>query len=1116
MRTLKPLFLACALALQAPAVTAYESHLVYRNDGQAMFDIRYFAVGDGFFMEGSYSPYTSTWNLDEGQKGKILQAMQYWADVIKPVPGYLPAAVNVGTYNDKNAAGTSGWNPIGTHYLTQLQMALQGANPGPGSYGSQGQFVMGTFDFDTVPYIPAQVPPTGRVDVMSTALHELAHGLGITSSVEGKNEDEKKPVFMDKLTDWSAHLRDDNGRPAQPGQAILCGPCTNPVSPDAFDVRKDQGYFAGKHVDEVLAGAMPGVPVKILGEHGGLDTNYMSHSELKNSTMSHQNYGNYASFMEAELAIMQDLGYDIDRRNFFGRSIYNDGLTVVNDQGYFQRNPQGTAYLPGTYNTAMLGVGLHIYGSRNTVYQRADLLTKGPGGTGIRVDGRANTIVIEPGARIHADGLNGRGLAFSYGRDHVLVQRGEVQALGELGIAASFDFGSSTLGDDLEYRGSYLRRSYDAPAPLLDELNGALVERYDLTGRLAGRQAAIYLSPNALVNHINVMRGAQIQGDIVSRYAQNDENGKPRLTQLSFGQLPDALGQATGRPDPAFALRYDGNIQGPNISLSAQGGQTSLNGRHDLHSVRVSYGATLAGNSRYTLQPGQAFVNEGTVAPGNSLGRIDIVGNYQQGPQGTLALEVDGQGGHDTLAVTGNAALDGRLAITPLQDWYPSNWNLRFDELVQAGATTGAFAAVAAASSSPTLAFQATGQGVGPYRLTASRSAQAYSRYAQDDNARQVGQALDRIAGIARPDIQPLYKALDFSASDGSTIAAALEPLSGAAYSTLFAGNLQREQQIADIAEHNLEASAITWRKAGASGSSQNAAGTPAAGLWRGYAAPFGAGLRQNRRDSQLAYDASTYGAVFGAHTQRKDWTLGAYTALSEQTVKVRDSQRGTGRSTALHLGLQARYAPDAAGAGAAGPFLFGLGQVGIEQGKLDRQLGIDSYQAKHRADWTGYSAGLTAGGGYNWALSPTLSAGPIASLAYTYLHRPGVTESGPDATRLHLDSAGFSSLRSNLGAGASLDLPLKNAAKLKAQLQVAWEHELLNRDLIQQAAFAGYPAQAFSTRNTVVGADALAVTVGLSYARDDRLSIGASLSSHFLRAGYRAVAGNLNVNWRF
>src|SRR5690606_16956717 len=137
--------------------------------------------------------------------------------------------------------------------------------------------------------------------------------------------------------------------------------------------------------------------------------------------------------------------------------------------------------------------------------------------------------------------------------------------------------------------------------------------------------------------------------------------------------------------------------------------------------------------------------------------------------------------------------------------------------------------------------------------LSANRPAQAYSRYAPNANAREVGQALDRIAGIARPDIQPLYAALDFSAADGSTVAAALEPLSSAAYSALFAGNLQREQQVADIAQRNLD---IVTHK----GSS------PADGLWRGYAAPFGAGFRQDRRDSQVAYDASSYGAVFGAH----------------------------------------------------------------------------------------------------------------------------------------------------------------------------------------------------------------------------------------------------------
>lgn len=1102
---MKKLFMTAALTglFASNNLYAGESYLVYSPQNIAVFQVRFFDIGDGPFMPGWPQPSESTWDLGQQRKEKILDAMRYWAEVITPRPGQLPAIVNVGTFDDNNAAGSSDSVNNGVISLTQLQGALSSIDTGELTFGSHAQFIMGKMDFDDIPYVPSQLPRTGKTDLVSVAVHELAHGLGISNMVTDlQGRGTFTPAFdTQPFGSWTSHLRDDHGNPARPGQVILCNGCNNPWDPQGFDVRLDKGYFTGRQVDEVLAGAMPGVPVKMLGDDGSVDDNYMSHIELKNSMMSHQNYRNFTTFMEAELALLQDMGYQIDRRNFFGFSLYGNGQTLTNRNGYFLRNQQGGGYLAGQYNTATLGVGLHVYGSDNRIFQQADLLTQGAGGAGIRIDGQNNTLNIEPGTRVYADGLNGRGVMFTYGKQHNLIQRGDIQALGTNGVAISFDFGNNLLGNEVDYRGSWIHQVGGYVATLLPELQGALVDNADISGRVVGKGAAIYISPNALVGNINILNGARLEGDIYSDYNQRDAYGKQRLTQLTFGRKASAYGQATDGADSDFSFTYRGNIEGiNNLALNAHGGKTSLNGDFQIFSMTIAPGAILSGNGSYILNEEGRFVNNGILAPGNSLGQINVTGAYQQGDTGQLVLEVDGRGRHDTLRVDGHAQFNGQLTFAPQPDWYAANWRLDSQDLLKTASYSGKFSAVNSVLRSPTLTLQTTPLEENSWQLSMLRASNAYSRYAQNDNARQVGQALDKIVAEAKSDIQPLYRSLDFSATDGGSISHALPQLSAGAYSAMLASSLHREQQIARII------------------GGPNPALMPkqlAEGEWRSFAIPFGGGFWQQRQGNNVGYDVSSYGMVFGAEKQNepeRNWIYGFHGAVSGQSVTVKSPETASGKTTAFDLGIHARYGVERP----EGMYLFGNGRFGIEDSWLDRSIHVETYGASHHASWTGLSGSLTAGGGYRWALIDNMSAGPITALSYTTLHRPGVKESGDDGSRLMLGAETFDSLRSSIGVNGNWNLPLDSGASIAAELQLTWDHELLDGNVVQQASFANYRSTGFRSRNQVGGRDALGVKAGMSYKLNTDVELGIGVESEMFRSGYDAIAGNLSATWRF
>jgi hypothetical protein len=109
-------------------------------------------------------------------------------------------------------------------------------------------------------------------------------------------------------------------------------------------------------------------------------------------------------------------------------------------------------------------------------------------------------------------------------------------------------------------------------------------------------------------------------------------------------------------------------FSGANIKA---GGRVRLDGGTlDAHFVDIR-GGTLTGVGTVVTGsgpiPGQVENLSGTVAPGNSIGTLNIVGRYSNGDSGTLAIELAGQSagtGHDQLIVEGVAALGGTLKVT--------------------------------------------------------------------------------------------------------------------------------------------------------------------------------------------------------------------------------------------------------------------------------------------------------------------------------------------------------------------------------------------------------------------------------------------------------------------
>ncbi|MCI7612717.1 MAG: hypothetical protein MSS66_07000, partial [Selenomonadaceae bacterium] len=738
-------------AANAPAYAMQEEIVSY--GGYDIFKVQYFDQQDKSQLDASdnnmwrrtkdnklvYDGLSYMYNAD--MKKALQGAFGQWAEILYRNGKNMisPACFLVGTTSQKANANASCFvyeipekgkfkELSGDYFLGVFQNGFKGETrdlfinsaewePGIISFGRVriGQNLGATLENNGAYYgwvyepLTQQSQSESAVSLQPVIFHEIAHSIGILTDVNYTNG---QYAFFD-LNKFASHLVDQRGIPSAPDRRISWAAedkdntnvfYVEGVLGDKLQAGSTSGriYFKGENVSQVLKGngeyakdfqGMDGIPILAWEpENKEMTELYpeFSHINLARSLMSHQNYRSYNNFIEAELAIMQDIGYDIDRRNFFGRSIYSDGNGTAdnplkNTQGYFARNAAGTAYETGRENTAALGVGLHVYGSGNYILQTdegkgdgsADLLACGTGGAGIRIDGVGNTVTVDKGVTVSADGENGRGVLVAYGNNNNVVIDGTVTAAGAGGDGVRFDFGSNSMGGNMEYRGSYLRY-----ARLVDENNGSIAnsKNVDLNsvinldrdsiaegdlagpmgsltvnGNLYGRDHAVYIAKNAFVDKIAVNDGARISGDIVSDWkhfdnglydggwgdekkgeklkivygAQEhyyDEYHKELVTQLNF----------TGNTE------MQGNISGSdNMKMTVNSGTLLHEGSADVVNVKVNEGATLLGGSYKVNKIPESrmagdkdtetgiFYNHGTIGALNEDSKLSIDGTLE-------------------------------------------------------------------------------------------------------------------------------------------------------------------------------------------------------------------------------------------------------------------------------------------------------------------------------------------------------------------------------------------------------------------------------------------------------------------------------------------------------
>ncbi|WP_186291825.1 autotransporter domain-containing protein [Ancylobacter moscoviensis] len=569
--------------------------------------------------------------------------------------------------------------------------------------------------------------------------------------------------------------------------------------------------------------------------------------------------------------------------------------------------------------------------------------------------------------------------------------------------------------------------------------------------------------------------------------------------------LGDVLNNGALAFDRSDDVTFSGTISGTGALQQNGTGATVLTGTSTYTgSTTVSSGAlivngSIAASSLLTVDSGTLVggtgtlpattINGGTLAPGNSIGTINVQGNLALSTGTTQQIEVSATAA-DRTNVSGTATLGGTVQVAATPDDYGPHTS--YVILHADGGVSGAETLSTTVSSvflDPTLSFDANNVFLNLTQLP-------FSSVAWTPNQRAVADAL-QVSGT-----HSALGAAVFNQATGAGARQAYDALSGEVHASAAGVMLDESRYLRDAVLGRARQAygnvpdplaalgpAVSQNFAALDDAVSRLAGkapsrTPDEPVSAAWAQAIGAWGRLDGDGNAATLDSRVGGFVSGFDvTFANSWRLGLAAGYTQSSLDV-DARNSSASIDNIHLALY--------GGTQQGPWgLRGGAAYTWHQLDTSRAVTFPGFAELVAADYDAATAQLFGEVGYTIALG-SAALEPFAGVAYVNLQTGGFTETGGVAA-LGAPDQSLDATFTTLGLRGSALLGVTNGVALTARGMLGWRHAF--GDVTPELTFALSGDIPFSIAGVPIARDAAVVEAGLDIAvgTDARLGIAYS-----------------------